>query len=97
MADMGDISAILGLLSSEPKEGEQSDAQDEGIFGGIDADMIIKLIEVFSKLSESDKNTDLLYALKPHLRQENQGKVDMAASLMKVFSVMSVFGDKNLF
>ena len=42
---MGDISAILGLLSSEPKEGEQSDAQDEGIFGGIDADMIIKLIE----------------------------------------------------
>ena len=102
MADMGDISAILGLLASEPKEGENADnvgseTQDEGIFGSIDADMIIKLIEVFSKLNENDKNTNLLYALKPHLRQENQSKVDMAASLMKIFSIMSIFGDKNMF
>lgn len=104
MADIGDISAILGLLTSGSKDddAEKSDkteenTQGEDIFGNIDADMIIKLMEVFSKLNESDKNTELLYALKPHLRSENRSKVDMAALLMKMLSVLSIFGEKNMF
>ena len=105
MADIGDISAILGLLSSsdntegqaEADENKSSGGEGGGIFGDIDAEMIIKLIEVFSRLNESDKNTELLYALKPHLRQENRSKVDMAASIMKIMSVISMFGENKLF
>lgn len=104
MADIGDISAILGLLSSSDNtEGQaetdenKSGGESSGFFGDIDAEMLIKLIEVFSKLNESDKNTELLYALKPHLRQENRSKVDMAASLMKMMTVISMLGENNMF
>jgi len=105
MADIGDISAILGLLSSsdntegksEAAENKSGDGENPGIFGDIDADMLIKLIDVFSRLNESDKNTELLYALKPHLRQENRSKVDMAASLVKMMSVISMLSENNIF
>lgn len=101
MADMGDLSAILGLLSSSENghEGDGSSSENEGggILDGIDADMLIKLMEVFTKLNEQDKNTDLIMALKPHLRAENRQKADRAAQLMKLMSVMTVFGDFNLF
>ncbi len=105
MADMGDISAILGLLSSASGGEEQSEntASGEenndngGIFGNIDTDMLIKLMEVFSQLNEKDKNTELIMALKPHLRRENQPKADRAAELMKLMSVLTIFGDIKLF
>lgn len=105
MADIGDISAIIGLLtSSDNTEGQAEEVENKsggseggGIFDGIDAEMLIKLIEVFSKLNESDKNTELLFALKPHLRQENRSKVDMAASLMKMMTVINMLGENKIF
>ncbi len=102
MADIGDISAILGLLSSpntdeQTESDSQTESTDGGIFGSIDTDMLIKLIEVFSQLNEKDKNTELIMALKPHLRRENQAKADKAAELVKLMSLLTVFSDNNLF
>lgn len=104
MPDINDISAILGLLSqpSSENEGEQSDKSSEntdngGFFGSIDPEMLIKLMEVFSRLNETDKNAELILALKPHLRQENRPKADRAAELVKLMSVLSVFGENSLF
>lgn len=100
MADIGDISAILGLLGSSSPEGGEGQAEETGEsggLGGIDADMLIKLMEVFSSLNESDKNTDLILALKPHLRAENRPKADRAAELVKLMSVLSVLGDSGIF
>lgn len=99
MADMGDISAILGLLTSggEEKKEEESTDSTGGIFGDIDPEMLIKLISVFSQLNERDKNTDLLLALKPHLRAENRPKVDNAVQIMKLITIMGALNDNNLF
>ena len=99
MADMGDISAILGLLTSgrEEKKEEESTDNTGGIFGDIDPEMLIKLISVFSQLNERDKNTDLLLALKPHLRAENRAKVDNAVQIMKLITIMGALNDNNLF
>ncbi len=101
MPDMGDISAILGLLSSGNADGQTENCSEEGsgggIFGSIDADMLIKLMEVFSQLNEKDKNTELILALKPHLRPENRDKAEKAAELVKLMSVLTIFGDGNLF
>ena len=98
MADMEDISAILGLLSSgEEKQGNESGEDTGSIFGDIDPEMLIKLISVFSQLNERDKNTDLLLALKPHLRAENRPKVDSALQIMKLMTIMGALSDNNLF
>lgn len=107
MADMGDISALIGMLTSADGGGQAENASpdgenaensgDGGFFGSIDPEMLIKLIEVFSRLNETDKNTELIMALKPHLRRENQPKADRAAQLMKLMSALTVFKDMNIF
>ncbi|MBO5377161.1 MAG: hypothetical protein J6A41_02115 [Ruminiclostridium sp.] len=99
MADMEDISAILGLLASggEEKQGNDSGESTGGIFGDIDPEMLLRLVSVFSQLGERDRNTDLLLALKPHLRAENRPKVDNAVQIMKLITIMSALNDNNLF
>lgn len=101
MADMGDISMLLGMLGSSSSEnsGEQAEesGNDNSFFGNIDTETLIKLIEVFSSLDEKDKNTELILALKPHLRKENRPKADMAVKMMKLLSVISALGGNNIF
>lgn len=103
MADINDISSILGMLSApsesagEENGTEENGGNSDGIFGNIDPEMLIKLIDVFSRLNESDENSRLILALKPHLRKENRHKADRAAELMKLISVLSVFGEGVFF
>lgn len=101
--DMDSISELLmQLLSSGNEKSDGGDApdngKDDGIFGNIDADTLLKLMDIFSKLSEEDKDTKLLMALKPYLRTENQAKLQRAAMLMKIMSIIPLLRDsKNLF
>lgn len=99
--DMDAISALLmQLMSSGNEKSEGGDAadnsKDEGIFGNIDADTLLKLMDIFSKLSEEDKDTKLLMALKPYLRTENQAKLQRAAMLMKIMSIIPLLRDSGL-
>lgn len=100
MADMEDISAILGLLSSggeDKSDGGDNGGGAGGIFGDIDPEMLLRLISVFSQLNERDKNTELMLALKPHLREENRPKVDSALQFMKLITIMGALSDNNFF
>ncbi len=99
--DMDAISALLmQLMSSGNEKSEGGDApdnsKDDGIFGNIDADTLLKLMDIFSKLSEEDKDTKLLMALKPYLRTENQAKLQRAAMLMKIMSIIPLLRDSGL-
>lgn len=98
MIDLDELSALLGQFSSD-KDGEtdkSGEGEDNGIFGDIDIETIMKLMDVFSQLNSSDKNTELLLALKPHLREENQAKVDRAVKLMKLMSVFMLLRESGL-
>lgn len=101
MADLDDLSALLGQFSalsggSKAENQNESGGSAENIFGDLDIDMIMKLMDAFSRLNSSDKNTELLLALKPHLRDENQGKVDRAIKLMKMMSVFMLLKDSGI-
>jgi len=65
-------------------------------FGSIDVDMIMKLGEIFALFSRQDKNTDLLRALKPHLRQENREKIDTAIKILKVTALLPFLRESGL-
>ena len=98
---MDAISALLMQLMSpgnEKSEGGDAaaDSKDDGIFSNIDADTLLKLMDIFSKLSEEDKDTKLLMALKPYLRTENQAKLQRAAMLMKIMSIIPLLRDSGL-
>ena len=101
MVDLDGLSALLGQFTSDGNEnGEKCDSADsagDGIFGDIDLDTIMKLMDAFSQLNSSDKNTELLLALKPLLREENRGKVDTALRLLKLISLLPLLKESGLF
>ncbi len=105
MAEAEDFSAFLDqLLSSENsgEKGENSEGgnesrQEENPFGDIDMEAVMRMFEMFSEMNKPDKNTALLYALKPHLRDENKRKVDTAAKLLKLMTILPLLKDSGMF
>jgi hypothetical protein len=66
-------------------------------FENIDFDMLMKAGEVFSRYNSPDKNTDLLRALKPHLREENKEKVETAIKIVKITALLPFLRESGLF
>ncbi len=75
---------------------EKTNESDGGLFDGIDVDMLLKIGDIISKLNESDKNTELLLAVKPHLRKENREKIDTAVKLFRIISVIPYLRESGL-
>lgn len=79
------------------KSSDNSREQQEDIFGGIDIEAIMKLGEMMSAMNNTnDKNTQLLLALKPHLRPENRKKVDNALKLMKIIGILPLIKESGI-
>lgn len=78
-----DLSALASMLSggnTTPPPQTQSDS-------GFDLNKLISLQQIFQKSSVRDKNTELLLALRPLLKKENQAKID---KLIKLFQLMTM-------
>jgi len=66
-------------------------------FENIDFDMLMKAGEIFSRYNSPDKNTDLLRALKPHMRDENKEKIDTAIKIVKITALLPFLRESGLF
>ena len=65
-------------------------------FSQIDMNMILKMKSVMDQLNNSnDPRSNLLYSLKPYLREERKGKVDQYANLLNVAKIADIFKDNN--
>lgn len=59
-----------------------------------DFNMMMKAKTIFDKMnSSSNKNTDLIMALKPHLAPEHQAKADTAIKILRLFDVLPYLKD----
>ena len=67
-----------------------------GIFDNINFDMLTKMGELFSRMNKPDRNAELLLALKPHLRAENQHKVDSALKLSRMMSMLPFLKESGI-
>lgn len=69
-----------------------------GLFGsgGIDLNMIMGIGKVLSAAGEDDKNTALLLALKPHLSEMRQQKVDRAVKMLKIYALILALKDSGM-
>lgn len=85
----GGLDALAGLFGS----GGESDGN---FFSGIDFDMLMKMGMIFAQLQKPDKNVTLLLALKPMMREENQGKIDTALKLMKIMGILPYLRESGL-
>lgn len=65
-------------------------------FSKIDMNTILKMKSVMEKLNNSnDPRSNLLYSLKPYLREERKNKLDQYANLLNVAKIADVFKDNN--
>lgn len=89
------------LLETEKDSDNKAEKSDEensdSIFGDIDIEGIMKLGEMLSSINKSsDKNTQLLLALKPHLRPENRKKADNAIKLLKILNILPLLRESGI-
>ena len=102
---MDNIEELLRVLTededSENSEDisvdEPQEEQSEGLFSGLDPEMLIKMLALFEALDQPNDNERFLLAFKPLLREENRAKIDSAIRLMKLFSLLPVLKDSGLF
>jgi hypothetical protein len=86
---MTDESGSGGEEGQQPQDGEGS--------GGIpDLGSIMKFTGLLGAFSQTDKNEELLLALKPHLSEERQKKVDKAIKLLKLIAVWNIAKESGL-
>lgn len=68
------------LFSSFDSQKKQDD--------NVDFSKLLQLSKIFESASKPDRNTQLILALKPHLKEETQHKAD---SLIKIFKLLAVY------
>lgn len=100
---MDNIEDILRALTEDTEEEDDSSGKDrggeqsDGLFSGLDPEMLIRMLGLFEALNQPDDNERFLLALKPLLREENRVKIDSAIRLMKLFTLLPVLKDSGIF
>ncbi len=86
-----DFSKILDALSKNAERAEEplKDGATEGEPEmDIDFEKIFAMTELLGKAKKNDKSTELMLALKPMLKEENQKKIDR---VVKIFQLMAIY------
>ncbi|WP_124100527.1 hypothetical protein [Ruminococcus sp. Marseille-P6503] len=87
-----DLSSLLAGLS-----GAAGQSQPQGSSqGGFDVGKLLKLQTIMAQANKSDKNVELLLALKPLLKEENQAKIDRLVKIFKLFAVYPALKESGL-
>ena len=84
-----DLSALFGGAPAPPPQ------QSPPSGSGFDIGMMMKLQQIFSKMSCDDKNISLLRALRPFLREPK--KADDAINILRLLSVLPALGEAGIF
>ena len=89
-----DLSALMPQVQEKPVMPDISE-----LMGGISPDqmgMMMKLMSAFNSTKEDDR-TRLLMALRPHLTDKRQQRVDQAVKLLKLASVLPLISESGIF
>lgn len=90
-----DFSQLLQSLGgvSPPAESKPVQATQTG---GLDIAKLMKIQSIMQSASKPDKNIQLLLALRPLLKEENQAKIDMLIKIFKLFAVYPALKESGL-
>lgn len=105
---MDDLSSKLSSILNDPEGLNQIKELANSLLGGNEEEKkeetkgengadITAIMQVLSALKgANDKSVELLLALKPHLSQARQKKLDTAIKLLKIYSVLPLLKDSNI-
>lgn len=94
--DFSQLLASLGGLSGDGGGVQQQPSVPASPTGGLDIAKLMQLGTVISTANKSDKNVELLLALKPLLKEESQVKIDRLIKIFKLFAIYPVLKESGL-
>ena len=81
-------------VNSEVRQNTSNQASFD--FSSIDMNTILKMKSVMEKMNtKNDPRANLLYSLKPYLREERKDKLDQYASLLNVAKIADLLKNDN--
>lgn len=91
------IQNFSSMMSQNQQNTSQSSNPNGNFdFSQLDMNTILKMKSVMEKLNNSnDPRSNLLYSLKPYLREEKKGKIDQYANLLNVAKIADILKDNN--
>lgn len=90
------LSELAQMLDTENENDGVQEKDEKTDSSSIDMEKILKLTGMLSSISEKDKNAELLLALRPHLKEEKQKRVDKAIKLLKIIAVWNMAKENGL-
>ncbi len=90
------LSELAQMLVSEDGSSSDTDNAEKQSNEQPDLGAVLKLTSMMGAASTGSKNTDLLRALKPHLSEDKQKRVDKAIKLMKLLAMWNIAKDSGL-
>lgn len=66
-------------------------------FSNLDINMLMKVQKLMANMNKEDKNTQLIRALRPHIKAERSHKIDQAIKIMQLISMLPLLKDIGLF
>lgn len=92
------LSSLSGMLgnSETAQQNNPAPQADSNPFGDFDMTKLAQLSSVMAQAKKSDKNVDLLLALRPLLKEENQIKIDRLIKIFKLFAIYPALKESGL-
>ena len=86
-----ELAQMLQQETGGESQGQQASAEktESGEGGGFDINMLLRIQELMGAMQNNDEDAKLLLALRPHLKDQRQKKLDQAVKLMKLYAVFS--------
>lgn len=91
-----DFSQLLNSLNLGTQQSPPPPPSPPASTGGLDMAKLLKLQTIMQQANKNDKNVDLLLALRPLLKEENQVKIDRLIKIFKLFAVYPLLKDSGL-
>lgn len=88
---LASLGGMMGNSGASPQSSNQGNTDN-----GIDIQKLMQLGTVISSANKSDKNVDLLLALRPLLKEENQVKIDRLVKIFKLFAIYPALKESGL-
>lgn len=92
--DFNNLGNILSNFTSAPDSDNNSNSSNNNT--SIDFDTILKIKAIMETMnSKNDPRSNLLYSLKPYLRESKRSKLDQYANLLKITQVTGLFKNEK--
>ena len=101
------ISNLVNMLKSESSSNQNSSCESnisnekqssnaENVSNNIDIETILRIKSIIENLNKKDDpRSNLLYSLKPYLRESRQKKLDQYVNLLKITQISNLFKNEK--